>query len=101
MKIFISLPITGHKQKARDKADLVKAFLSRKGHKPVSPFDIFVGKNPEYVDYICTDLQVMLDCDAIYFCQGWERSCGCNIEHDVVMRFKAHGRKDFKVIYEE
>lgn len=33
-------------------------------------------------------------------CNGWEQSCGCNIEHDVAMRFKAHGIKDFKIMYE-
>ncbi len=101
MKIYISLPITGlDPDKVRQKADLIKASLSRQGHRPVSPFEVTAGKNPTYEDYICCDLRAMLDCDGIIFCQGWERSCGCNIEHDVAMRFKAHGRKDFKIMYE-
>lgn len=100
MKIYISLPITNNEKEARHKADLMKAALSRKGHTPVSPFDIYPGKNPTYEDYICYDLRAMFDCDGILFCDGWDKSCGCNIEHDVAMRFKAHGRKDFKIMYE-
>lgn len=33
MTIYISLPITGQEQEAREKADLTKAMLSRAGHK--------------------------------------------------------------------
>lgn len=100
-KIYISLPISGLDiQKAREKADLIKAKLSREGYEVVSPFEVCPGKDPKYEDYICYDLLAMLGCDAIYFCKGWEESCGCNIERDVAMRFKAFGRKDFKIMYE-
>ena len=100
MKIYISVPISGQEQKAREKADLIKAKLSREGCDVVNPFEVCAGKNPTYEDYICYDLLAMLGCDAIYFCKGWETSCGCSIEHDVAMRFKAHGRKGFKIMYE-
>ena len=99
-KIFISVPISGQEQKAREKVDLIKAKLSREGYEVVLPFDVYAGKNPQYEDYICCDLRAMLDCNAIYLCKGWEKSCGCNIEHDVAIRFKAHGRKDFTIMYE-
>ncbi len=78
----------------------MKARLSREGHRPVSPFDIYCGRNPSYFDYICYDLLSMTGCDAILFCRGWEQSCGCQIEHDVAMRLKAFGRKDFIIMYE-
>ncbi|MDE7180084.1 MAG: DUF4406 domain-containing protein, partial [Muribaculaceae bacterium] len=78
-RIYISLPITGLDiKKVREKADLVKAKLSREGYDVVSPFDVYAGKNPAYEDYICYDLLAMLGCDAILFCEGWEKSCGCN-----------------------
>lgn len=99
-KIYISLPISGQEHKAREKADRIKTALSKKGYEVISPFDIYPGKDPEYEDYICFDLRALMDCDAVYFCLGWEHSCGCGIEHDVVMRFKAFGKKDFKVMYE-
>lgn len=101
-KIYISIPIAGHDERAtREKADRIKASLSRKGWHPVNPFEVYAGRNPEYADFICCDLRAMMDCDAIYFCEGWEQSCGCNVEHDVAMRFKAHGKKDFKLMYED
>lgn len=100
MNIYLSIPISGQETKAREKADLIKAKLSRDGHKPVSPFDIYAGKNPQYADHICYDLLAMLGCDAILFCKGWEQSCGCTIEHTTAMCFKAYGKKDFKIMYE-
>lgn len=100
MRIYISLPITGNEQSAREKAAIVKTSLSKQGHKPISPFDIYAGKDPTYDDYICYDLRAMLGCDAIYFCKGWEQSCGCNIEHDAALRYIAHGKKNFKITYE-
>lgn len=102
MKVYISIPITGHDIEAvREKADRVKSMLSRAGHTPVSPLDIYAGKHPTYEDYICFDLRAMLDCDAVLFCKGWENSLGCNIEHDVVQNYKYYGDKKFKEIYEE
>lgn len=101
MKIYISIPISGLDiDKVCEKADLIKAKLSREGYEVVSPFEVCAGKNPKYEDYICYDLLAMLGCDAIFFCKGWEKSCGCSIEHDVAIRFKVHGKKDFKIIYE-
>ncbi|MDE5886443.1 MAG: DUF4406 domain-containing protein [Muribaculaceae bacterium] len=99
-RIYISVPISGQEQKAREKADNIMKALSKQGHEPVNPFDIYAGHNPTYEDHICYDLRAMLDCDAILFCKGWETSCGCNIEHGIAMRFKAHGKKDFKIMYE-
>lgn len=101
LKVYVSLPITGRRlSDARQHADMVRAALSRKGHDVVTPFDVYHGENPVYEDYLCNDLRVMLGCDAVCFCDGWEQSCGCNIEHDTAMRFKAHGRKDLKIMYE-
>ena len=100
MRIYISLPISADPIKAREKADNIMKALSKQGHEPVNPFDIYAGKNPTYEDHIGYDLLAMLGCDAIYFCKDWEKSCGCSIEHDVAMRFKAYGRKDFKIMYE-
>lgn len=83
MKIYISIPITGHNtDKVREHADAVKTMLSKAGHTPVNPFDIPTGKkNPEYIDYLLADLRVLNDCDAIYMCSGWGNSKGCTVEH--------------------
>lgn len=80
-RIYISIPITGHDEaRQRERADLIKARLSREGGHPVSPFEIYVGKNPTYADHICCDLRALADCDAILMCEGWQLSRGCRIE---------------------
>lgn len=88
MKIYISLPISDRPEhEAREHADLIKAALSRAGHTPVSPFDIFAGKNPTYVEYLTSDLQVLATCDAIYLADGWQFSRGCRIEANFAKEF--------------
>lgn len=83
MKIYISIPITGHDStKTREEADRVKAMLSRQGHTPVNPFDIPTGvRDLQCIDHLLADLRVLNDCDAIYMCRGWENSKGCTVEH--------------------
>lgn len=88
MKIYLSVPITGHDEKeVREHADLIKASLSRAGHKVINPFDIYAGKNPTYADYLCSDLRVLADCDAIFLCKGWQFSRGCRIERNFAEEF--------------
>lgn len=88
MTIYISIPITGQEQEAREKADLTKAMLSRAGHKVITPFEVYAGKNPVYKDYICCDLRALLDCDAIYLCDGWQFSQGCQLEAEAARIYK-------------
>lgn len=89
MTIYISLPITGQDdKKVREKADLVKAALSRAGHKVINPFEVPAGENPVYKDYICCDLRALLDCDAIYLCEGWQFSQGCQLEAEAARIYK-------------
>lgn len=80
MNIYISLPISGREKEAREKADRVRAMLSKKGLTPVNPFEIYSGERAEYFDHICYDLRALADCEAIYLCEGWEHSKGCITE---------------------
>ena len=89
MTIYISLPITGQDdKKVREKADLVKAALSRAGHKVITPFEVNAGKNPVYKDHIAFDIRALLDCDAIYLCDGWQFSKGCRLEAEAARIYK-------------
>lgn len=88
MKVYISLPISGRDiDEARQQADRAAAQLSRMGHRPVNPFNIYAGKNPTYADHLCSDLRALIDCDAIMLCEGWEESRGCRIEAKVAVEF--------------
>lgn len=80
-KIYLSIPISGKdEKKQREKADLIKAKLSKEGYEVVNPFDIYSGEKPTYFDYIAHDIRALADCDTAYFCIGWEKSRGCQLE---------------------
>lgn len=83
MRIYISLPISGHDEKIqRDKADKIKMALSKRGYETVNPFEIYAGENPQYIDYLLADLRALNDCDAIFLCKGWQQSKGCQLERE-------------------
>lgn len=99
-KIYISIPITGHdRDTQRQHADLVAARLSREGYQVVNPFMIYAGEHPTWEDHMGCDIRALLDCDAVYFCDGWASSVGCCIEHDIVKRCIGMGKKQFTIIY--
>lgn len=88
MRIYISIPISGKdERKQREKADMIKAYLSRHGHEAVNPFEIYAGKNPCYKDRLQYGLRVLMDCDAAYFATGWSESIGCKIEYVTATEF--------------
>ena len=45
--------------------------------------------------FLAKSLQKMSECDAVYFCRGWENARGCNVEHNVANLY------GLKFIYEE
>ena len=45
--------------------------------------------------FLAKSLQKMSECDAVYFCRGWENARGCNVEHNVANLY------GLKLIYEE
>lgn len=88
MKIYISLPISSRpKEEAMEHADRIRMTLSRAGHTPVNPLENYIGKNATYADYICADLRILADCDAIFLCEGWQFSRGCRIEANFAKEF--------------
>lgn len=94
-RIYISLSITGREREAREHADLMKASLSRAGHRPVSPFDIYAGQDAEYEDRLCSGLRTLTGCDGIMLCRGWQFSRRCRIEASVAKEF------EIQIFYEE
>lgn len=39
------------------------------------------------VHFLARSLSVMAQCDAVYFCKGWEDARGCVIEHEVAEKY--------------
>lgn len=86
MKIYISIPITGHdyqeqKKKARKIAEAIRGL----GHEPVNPFEVeaapsHLSEQEKYAYYMALDIADLLICDGIYLTRGWASSKGCRLE---------------------
>ena len=82
MKVYISLPITGHDiEEVEASCIFAKAVLKKKGHTPVSPLDVSDNPDASYAEHMGRDISALLDCDAVVFLDGWEESKGCALEH--------------------
>lgn len=88
-KIYISIPITGlDYNRQREKADSIKMLLSKQGYEVINPFEIYVGANPTYGDYLGADVRAIIDhADEVFMCRGWKNSKGCQIERFVAETF--------------
>ena len=92
-KIYISIPISGHdleevKAKARKAREwlLYDVFELKKGQRRpdvITPFDVCSEPDKPYSYYMGKDIEVLLECDAIYLCEGWQNSKGCMAEFGV------------------
>lgn len=86
MRIYISIPISGHDLATQQaKAEEIADKLRKLGHEPVNPFDTpppekACSEREEYAHYIGEDIKKLLSCDAVFLCNGWYRSNGCRLE---------------------
>ena len=81
MKIYISLPITGHDiEQVEARSIFTAAMLREQGHTPISPLEIDHRDPQDYEAVIGTDITALLCCDAVYFCKDWESSRGCRLD---------------------
>lgn len=94
MKIYISLPITGHDiKKVEEMCNAAKEKIKSKGHEPVSPLDLCNGDySKPYSYYIGVDMQAILECDAVLFLDGYKNSKGCTLE---LAAAQIYGKKRF------
>ena len=82
MKVYISLPITGHDiEEVEARCIFAKAVLEKKGHTPVSPLDVSDNPDASYAEHMGRDITALLECDAVMFLDGWEESNGCLLEY--------------------
>lgn len=92
-RIYLSLPIknTGYTTKERMKyADEMRRFLElRYGVRNenvivITPFDVNENEDKDsYARKMGNDIEALLECDAIYMCEGWQNSKGCMAEFEV------------------
>lgn len=81
-KIYVSGPITGYENTNHFK-DAVK-LLTQNGFIAINPSQLEVMYNPpedfDWNFWMRKAIKLLCDCDGIYFCEGSEKSSGCNIE---------------------
>ena len=92
-RIYISIPISGHdleevKEKARVVSErlLYDVFgLKKEWHRQdvITPFDVCPETDKPYSYYMGKDIEALLECDAIFLCEGWQNSKGCMAEFEV------------------
>ena len=99
-RIYISIPISGHdieevKAKAIDISErlLWDVFELKKGrNRPgvITLFDVCPEPDKPYSYYMGKDIEALLECDAIFLCEGWQNSKGCMAEFEVA---RIYGKK--------
>ena len=89
LKIMISQPMKGKKEEQirSERAELVKK-LEEKGHEVVDT--IFAEETPEgdaRLYYLAKSIEAMSKVDAVVFMPGWEKARGCQIEHEIAVKY--------------
>ena len=115
---YICIPIAGREDDVFERAELAKQQVEKLGYTPVCPLDLNKIGEKELVNhtelqmtawYMGRDIDIIIrECDAIYCCEGWEYSKGCNVEHecakqysrDIIYQIPYDTRKDVK-LYDE
>lgn len=88
-KAMISLPMKDiTREEILDVWNRAKIQLEKKGYIVVST--IFPQSYADMEDplwLLSLTINKMSDCEAVYFCDGWEDARGCRIEHDVAEEY--------------
>lgn len=82
-KIYISGPITGHKDYL-EKFDIAEIYLVSAGHRVINPARLnlpFVD-SMSYVEIMEICLEQLESADMVFFLEGWQFSRGAKIEHE-------------------
>lgn len=115
---YICIPIARREDDVFERAELAKRQVEKLGYIPMCPLDLNKIGEKELVNhtelqmtawYMGRDIDMIIrDCDAIYCCEGWEYSKGCNVERecakqynrDILYQIPYDTRKDVK-LYDE
>ena len=86
MKVYISLPITGHDiEEVEASCIYASGVIQAKGHTPVSPLDVSPDSDATYAEHMGNDIEALLNCDAVLFLPGYQKSKGCRLEYEVAV----------------
>jgi len=94
VKIYIAGPIFVKPDSNRKAFASMKAFLVSRGYEVVSPWDLDASHEGECREstvagmggghtaacYMRSDIRALIECDAVVFLPGWEKSSGSFVE---------------------
>lgn len=99
MKIYISLPITGHNiEEVEASCILASGVIQRLGHTPVSPLDVSPNPEATYAQHMGNDIAALLECDGVLFLPDWRTSKGCRLEREAANIYDKATFYDFNQI---
>lgn len=103
MRLYLSLPISGKPTKERmayanQMRDALTEFWKGNGLfkgvselKIITPFDVNENEDKDsYARKMGNDIEALLECDAIFLCEGWQNSKGCMAEFEMA---KIYGKE--------
>jgi len=93
MKWFISQPMAGmtDEQILARRNEIIDLIKSMRHNEEVEIIDSFtkseeiVGKGR--IAMLGDSIMLMKDADVVFFANGWEKSAGCNVEHEVCVQY--------------
>lgn len=63
--------------------DVFELKKGRRRPDEITPFDVCPEPDKPYSYYMGKDIEALLECDAIFLCEGWQNSKGCMAEFEV------------------
>ena len=93
-KIFISQPMNGKtteeiEEERNYTIDTLRSRFARKNER-IEIIDSFFKNAPHDAKplwYLGESIKMMSESDAVFFCDGWQTSRGCQIEHDCALEY--------------
>lgn len=96
-KIYISGPISGLPlETVYNNFTNAEVQLLEQGYEVVNPLNNGLPTTATWEEHMRADLRLLLDCDAIYMLEGWEKSRGARIEYALAVDLKMDIQYQFK-----
>lgn len=87
MKIYVSGKMSGLEAKeVKERFNGAEALLQDIGFEVVNPLRNGLDGNRPWHEHLAKDIEMLLQCDAIYLMGNWVDSPGAKIEHDIAKR---------------
>lgn len=86
-KMYLSFPIGSRDLEERRAfaRSREKYFTETQGCEVVNPLNNGLPEDADWHEHMRQDFRLMMDCDAVFMCRGWQASCGCQLEHNVAI----------------